>query len=128
MDKEVLTEDPVWMEWLAKVMQLRPNGNYLIESPRGIEVARMCLEFEKNDFNWHRSDEDTFWIDVQLFVKYKLTDQEILFTLEQQPGVENHSKHSEERNAYAEMMRGLNKLRKLISERAWLSQILDYKK
>lgn len=103
----------VWKEWLAKVMSLRPHGNMYLDSPRGIEVTKMCLAYEKSDFSWHRSDEDTFWIDVQMFVKYKHSDEEILFIMKQQPGVENYSKHSAERNAYAEFMRGLTKLRNI---------------
>lgn len=103
----------VWLEWLAKVMQSRPKGNMYLDSPRGLEVSKMCLAYEKWDFTWHRSDEDTFWIDVQLFVKYKLTDEEILFAMKQQPGVENYRKHAAERNAYAEFMRGLRKLRNI---------------
>lgn len=103
----------VWHEWLAKVMQNRPKGNMYLDSPRGMEVAKMCLAYEKQDFTWHRSDEDTFWIDVQMFVKYKLTDEEILFAMKQQPGVDNYRKHSEEKNAYAEFMRGLTKLRNI---------------
>lgn len=103
----------VWLKWLAEVMQNRPKGNMFLDSPRGIEVARLCLAYEKQDFAWHRGDEDTFWVDVQLFVKYGLSDDEILFTLKQQPGVENYRKHAAERNAYAEFMRGLQKLRNI---------------
>lgn len=101
----------VFGQWLAKVMSLRPRGNVYLDSPRGVEVTRLCLDFERQDFSWHRSDEDTFWLDVQLAVKYKLSDDDITFMMRQQPGVENYKKHAEERNAYAEMMRGLAKLR-----------------
>ena len=74
---------------------------------------RLILDFEKDNFSWRRSDEDTFWIDVQLFVKYRLSNEEILKICESQPGIENYKKHSEERRAYAEMMRGIEKLRRL---------------
>lgn len=103
----------IWMEWLAKVISQKPSHNMYLDSERGIEVARLCLKHEKQDFNWHRSDVDTFWIDVQMFVKYKLSNEDILFVLEQQPGVDNYSKHAEERKAYAEFMRGLTKLRNI---------------
>lgn len=103
----------VFREWLAKVMSERPKGNMYLDSPRGVEVTKLCLAFEKQDFSWHRSDEDTFWIDVQMAVKYNLSDEEILFMMKQQPGVENYRKHAEERNAYAEFMRGLTKLRNI---------------
>ena len=112
-DEEATDGQSVWLKWLAKVMSERPKGNMYLDSPRGIEVTKMCLAYEKQDFTWHRGDEDTFWIDVQMFVKYKLTDEDILFTMKQQPGVENYRKHSEEKNAYAEFMRGLKKLRNI---------------
>ena len=54
-----------------------------------------------------------------MFVKYKLSDKEIRFILKQQPGIQNYSKHSDERKAYAEFMRGLEKLRKINSELAY---------
>lgn len=111
-------EDIVWLEWLDKVMKSRPSGNILLDSQRGIEVGRLCLELKKKDFNWHRSDEDTFWIDIQLFVKYGLSDQDIITVCRMQPGVENYKKHSEERNAYAEMMRGIKKLRGIMAKNA----------
>ena len=113
-DEEATDGQSVWLKWLAKVMSERPKGNMYLDSPRGIEVTKMCLAYEKQDFTWHRGDEDTFWIDVQMFVKYKLTDEDILFTMKQQPGVENYRKHSEEKNAYAEFMRGLKKLRNIV--------------
>lgn len=112
-DNNATDGQSVWLEWLAKVMHNRPKGNMYLDSPRGIEVAKMCLAFEKQDFTWHRSDEDTFWIDVQMFVKYKLTDEEIIFAMKQQPGVDNYRKHAAEKNAYAEFMRGLQKLRNI---------------
>ena len=37
-------EDIVWLEWLDKVMKSRPSGNILLDSQRGIEVGRLCLE------------------------------------------------------------------------------------
>lgn len=111
-----MSGNEVFLEWLKNTLALRPPKNYYIDSERGVEVVRLCLDFNRNDFNWHRSDESTFWLDVMLFVKYKLTDDEILFILRQQPGCENYVKHAEERNAYAELKRGLEKLRKLNTE------------
>ncbi len=101
----------VFKEWLGRVMLQRPKGNIYLDSERGIEVARMSIDFERQNFSWCRGDEDSFWIDVQLCVKYHLSDKDILFMLSHQVGCENWQKHSAERNAYAEMMRGLNKLR-----------------
>ena len=106
-------------EWLCRVMAIRPKGNYYIDSSRGEEVVRLMITHERDDFNWHRGDEDTFWIDVQMCVKYKITDEEIVFMMKQQPGTENYSKHAAERNAYAEMMRGLNKLRQMNTIKQW---------
>lgn len=111
MSDQQIEGGQVWQTWLAKVISLRPKDNMYLDSPRGIEVANLCLAFEKQDFSWHRSDEDTFWLDVQLFVKYKLSNKDITFIMQQQPGTENYRKHAAERNAYAEFMRGLQKLR-----------------
>ena len=97
--------------WLVEVMKQRPKGNYYLDCPRGMEVGKLCIDFERDNFSWRRSDADAFWIDVQMFVKYKLTDEEIIFTMKMQPGVENYKKHADERNAYAEYKRGLDKLR-----------------
>ena len=109
-------DDNIWYEWVATVMSQKPLKNKWIDSKRGQQVTKLCLNFERDDYNWHRSDTDTFWLDVQMFVKYKLSDKEIRFILKQQPGVENYSKHSAERNAFAEFKRGLDKLRLLNSE------------
>lgn len=102
-----------WLKWLSQIMTVRPKENAYLDSPRGIEVGKLCINHERENFSWRRSDIDTFWIDVQLFVKYKLTDDEIIFVMNLQPGVENYTAHSPERNAYAEMMRGLAKLRQI---------------
>lgn len=108
--------DDIWYDWIAIVMAQRPQSNRWIDSKRGQQVTKLCLNFERDDYNWHRSDTDTFWVDVQLFVKYKLSDKEIRFILRQQPGIQNYSKHSDERKAFAEFERGLDKLRVLNSE------------
>ena len=102
-----------WKMWLLRVMQNRPKGNMFLDSPRGIEVGKLCIDFDRQNYSWRRSDTDTFCIDVQLFVKYKLSDDEILFAMKMQAGVDEYRKHSDERNAYAEFMRGLDKMRKL---------------
>ena len=96
-------------------MAIKPKSN-LLDSKRGVEVTKLCISYERQDFNWHRSDIDVFWVDVQMFVKYKLSDKEIRFILKQQPWIENYAKNSEERKAYAEFMRGLEKLRKINGE------------
>lgn len=100
-----------WNEWLAEVMTHRPQRNKYLDCKRGIEIGRLCIDIERELFSWRRSDPDTFWIDVQLFVKYKLSDSDIEFILRHQPGIGSHTANAEERNAYAEMMRGLNKLK-----------------
>nr|DAM73229.1 MAG TPA: hypothetical protein [Caudoviricetes sp.] len=106
-------EDEVWLEWIAEVMATKPVGNELLESKRGQEVVDLLLDLERNDFNWHRGDPDVFWIDAQMFIKYQLTNAEIKFLSKQQPGVANYKKYAKERNAYSEMMRGLEKLKEL---------------
>ena len=106
-------EDEVWLEWIAEVMTTKPAHNELLESQRGQEVVDLLLDLERADFNWHRGDADTFWIDAQMCIKYQLSNAEIKFLAKQQPGVVNYQKHSKERNAYAEMMRGLQKLKEL---------------
>jgi len=73
-------------------------------------------DFERETFNWRRGDPDTFWIDVQLFTKYKLSDEDIKFVLKMQAGIDQHSNYADERNAYAEMIRGMNKLKKIMKE------------
>lgn len=97
--------------WLGQVLAIRPKDNCYLESERGAQVEKLCIEHDLNNFSWRRSDVDTFWIDVQLFVKYKLTDDDILYILDHQPGVDNYRKYKDERNAYAEMMRGMEKLK-----------------
>ena len=106
-------EDEVWLEWIAEVMATKPVNNELLESKRGQEVVDLLLDLERNDFNWHRGDPDVFWIDAQMCIKYQLTNAEIKFLSNQQPGVSNYKKHAKERNAYSEMMRGLEKLKEL---------------
>ena len=104
-------EDEVWLEWIAEVMATKPVCNELLESQRGQEVVDLLLDLERADFNWHRGDADTFWIDAQMCIKYQLSNAVIKFLAKQQPGVANYQKHAKERNAYAEMMRGLQKLK-----------------
>jgi hypothetical protein len=106
-------DDMIWLEWIAEVMATKPVDNELLESQRGQEVVDLLLDLERADFNWHRGDADTFWIDAQMCIKYQLSNAEIKFLAKQQPGVVNYQKHSKERNAYAEMMRGLQKLKEL---------------
>ena len=65
-------EDSVWLEWIAEVMATKPVDNELLESKRGQEVVDLLLDLERNDFNWHRGDADTFWIDAQMCIKYQL--------------------------------------------------------
>ncbi|SES17297.1 hypothetical protein [Streptococcus gallolyticus] len=109
MSKEPNYHDNIWLDWLAEVLSHKPK-NTLLDSPRGEEVIRLCFDHERHDFNWHRSDPECFWIDVQLFIYYGFSDEQILFMLKQQPGIDNYSKHADERKAYAEMMRGWHKL------------------
>lgn len=106
-------EDEVWLEWIAEVMATKPVGNELLESQRGQEVVDLLLDLERADFNWHRGDADTFWIDAQMCIKYQLSNADIKFLASHQPGVVNYKKHAKERNAYSEMMRGLDKLKEL---------------
>lgn len=106
-------EDEVWLEWIAEVMATKPVNNELLESKRGQEVVDLLFDLERNDFNWHRGDPDVFWIDAQMCIKYQLTNAEIKFLSKQQPGVANYKKYAKERNAYSEMMRGLEKLKEL---------------
>lgn len=106
-----------WLKWLADTMSRRPKGNSYIECPRGIEVGDLLLAHEREMFPWRRSDPDTFWIDVQLFVKYRLSDDDIRFIASFEPGIDQYRLHAEERHAYAEMTRGLKKLRLLAHER-----------
>lgn len=117
MDNEFITRtqsESVYLEWLAKVMMYRPPKNMYLDSDRGIEVGKLCLDFCKKDYAWHRTSPDVFWVDCQLFVKYKLSDEEILFILKQQPDTDNFKEHAEERKAFAEFKRGLDKIRKMV--------------
>ena len=106
-------EVEVWLEWISEVMATKPVGNELLDSQRGQEVVDLLLDLERADFNWHRGDPDVFWIDAQMCIKYQLSNAEIKFLAKQQPGTVNYQKHSKERNAYSEMMRGLQKLKEL---------------
>lgn len=103
-------DNAVWLKWLAETMQQRPGGDF-VNSERGIEVANIMLDFERRNLSWRRSDPETFWVDVQLFVKYNLSNDDILFALKMQPGCDTYREHADERNAYAEYMRGLKKLK-----------------
>ena len=104
-------ENTEWLEWLATAMTIRPKGNKYLDSQRGIEVAKLMIDNEREAFNWRRSDVDTFWVDVQMAVKYKLDDDEIGFIQRTQMGLDNWKHYVDERKAYAEMVRGLEKLR-----------------
>lgn len=104
--------DDEYYSWLAKILSIRPKNNTYLESERGIEVAKICMNVQRKQFSWRRSDDDTFWIDVQLFTKYKLTDEEIMFALNLQPGIGAYFENSEERRAYGELVRGMEKLKK----------------
>ena len=112
MNQQELT----WKQWLAEVMPKRPQENMLLDSKRGEELIALALDFERQDFNWHRSDTDTFWLDLQLAIKYGLSDAEFLFILKQQPGIKNYTKHRAERKAFAEFQRSLQKLRVLFGK------------
>ena len=110
------TQEKIWKEWLAEVVLRKPKNNKILESSRGIQLTKLALKIEHEDVNWHRSDIDTFWIDIQMAVKYKLTDREFKFICKQQPGIDNYARHSDERRAYNEFKRGLDKLRLLFGE------------
>ena len=109
-------ENQDWLKWLAAVMQNRPKGNAYLDSERGFDVGRLCINLNREMFSWRRSDVDTFWLDVQLYTKYKLTDEQISFIEKMQAGIDQHKDYSEERKAYAEMIRGMTKLKELMKE------------
>ena len=52
-------DDNIWYEWVATVMSQKPLKNKWIDSKRGQQVTKLCLNFERDDYNWHRSDTDT---------------------------------------------------------------------
>lgn len=104
-----------WLEWLRETMLNRPRNNRYLDFDRGIQIGKLCIDFERGNHSWRRSDPEVFWIDIQLFVKYKLSDEDVLFVMKMQAGIGNYKEHAPERNAYAEFMRGLGKLRKLNS-------------
>ena len=108
--------EDVWLQWITDVMVLLPTDSMYLNSERGIEVTKLCIDNARRDFSWRRADVDTFWIDIQMYVKYQLSDEDIAFIEKQQPGVDNYAKHSKERKAYAEMVRGIEKLRKISLE------------
>lgn len=110
-------ENAEYIKWLAAVFKNRPRGNFYVESERGYEIGTLCFQLEREMFSWRRSDPDTFWIDVQLFVKYKLSDDDIRFIVKFQAGVEQNKLHADEKNAYAEMRRGFLKLKNLLAEK-----------
>ena len=53
MNQQELT----WKQWLAEVMPKRPQENMLLDSKRGEELIALALDFERQDFNWHKSVE-----------------------------------------------------------------------
>lgn len=109
----MIYQENEWNTWLSNIAMRYPLGNRLIESERGKEVIKIFLEENKRAFNWRRDDYDTFWIDVQLATYYGFGDAEIRFMIRTQMGLEHYKEHSEERKAYAEMMRGMEKLKKI---------------
>lgn len=110
----MLKAEKEWLKWLYEVAMETRVGNPIIESERGQEITRVCLEEAKRAFSWRRDNPDTFWVDVQLYTHYGFTDEQVRFVCRTQPGLENWQKNSKERNAYAEMMRGMEKLKKLM--------------
>lgn len=107
--------DIEWLKWLTAVMACRPKGNAYLDSPRGMEIGTLCLNLNREMFSWRRNDPDVFWIDVQLYTKYKLSDSEIEFMERTQAGVDQFKTNADERHAYAEMMRGVQKLKQLMT-------------
>ena len=63
--------DTTFKEWLFQIMIRRPKNNAYLESERGMEISKLCIDTERELHSWRRSDVDTFWIYVQLFTKYK---------------------------------------------------------
>lgn len=106
-------QEQEWSKWIGNIAIRRPENNHLLESNRGKEIVRVMLEENKRAFNFRRCDYDTFWADAQLFTFYKFDKNEVRFIMRTQMGLTHHDKHREERNAYAEMMRGFDKLKKL---------------
>lgn len=102
-----------WLNWLNTVMRCRPSGNSYLDSERGIEVGKIALQAERENFAWRRGDPEYFWIDVQLMTKYKLSDDEIRFVIKMQAGHRQYAEHADERKAYAELVRGIEKLREI---------------
>ena len=70
----MMYQDDVWKEWIANVMAIKPKSN-ILDSKRGVEVTKLCISYERQDFNWHRSDINTFWIDVQMFVGCRVCEE-----------------------------------------------------
>lgn len=104
-----------WLEWLTAVMACRPKGNELLDSDRGVEIGRLLALNEEME-SWRRNDPDVFWIDVQLYTKYKLSDAEIKTIERSRPRVEQYKENANECHACAEMMRCVRKLRKLMTD------------
>lgn len=110
----MLKAETEWMKWLYQVACERREGNPIIESQRGQEIARVALEEAKRAFSWRRDDPESFWLDVYFFTYYGFDDSQVRFVCRTQPGLDNWKENADERNAYAEMMRGMNKLKKLL--------------
>ncbi len=55
IDPSMLTEeqrnpirgDKDFLLWLAEIMKVRPKGNCYLDSPRGLEVGKLCIAHEK---------------------------------------------------------------------------------
>ena len=102
-----------WGQWLMEVAARMPLDNKLIQSEKGQQLLKVMLEEEKRAFNWRRGDSETFWIDLQMFTYYGMGDDSVRFICRTQMGLNNHDKYANERNAYAEMIRWLEKLKKI---------------
>ena len=95
----------IWqMNRIAELEEKRPIVIYK-EDNQGAEIKGRVAHKEKIG--------ELYTITIQMCIKYQLSNAEIKFLAKQQPGVVNYQKHSKERNAYAEMMRGLQKLKEL---------------
>ena len=130
----------VWHEWCLNVYRNRPKNHY-INSPAGEDVFKVCFEFMKSKFRWllagkystalklpdefeipnilinpndwvYRND---FWSNIFIFLKYRLSKDEIIDAMAATSGEFQNSKFVK---AYIQIRQGLKNLRKLHEQEA----------
>ena len=140
-ETEMKLAGEVWHDWCLHIFKDRPR-NRRINSPMGEEVFILCFDFMRRKFqfllefkylnytiekiaenyipnilidpnDWIYSG--NFWTDIYIFIRYNLSEEEILTAMKSHNGAETDPKKLK---AYIQFRKGLKKLRKLYESEA----------